>query len=43
MGLDIEITEVGYGGRRVALRGRLDTETAPALEDRLDPSWSRPP
>ena len=37
MGLDIDITEMGYGGRRVSLRGRLDTETAPALDARLGP------
>ena len=42
MALDIEITEVGYGGRRVALRGRLDTETAPTLEDRLRPLLESP-
>jgi anti-anti-sigma factor len=42
MGLDIEITEVGSGGRRVSLRGRLDTETAPALEDRLRPVLASP-
>jgi anti-anti-sigma factor len=35
--LEIEITEVGLGGRRVALRGRLDTQTAPILDDRLGP------
>jgi anti-anti-sigma factor len=33
--LGIEIAEVGQGGRRVALRGRLDTETAPVLDERL--------
>jgi anti-sigma B factor antagonist len=37
MGLDIEITKVGYGGRRVSLLGRLDTQTAPALDERLGP------
>ena len=37
MALEIEITEVGLGGRRVALRGRLDTQTAPILDDRLEP------
>ena len=42
MALDIEITEVGYGGRRVSLRGRLDTETAPTLEDRLRPLLESP-
>ncbi len=35
MGLDIEVGEVGHGGRRVSLSGRLDTETAPSLDDRL--------
>jgi anti-sigma B factor antagonist len=35
MGLEIEITEVGHGGRRVSHRGRLDTQTAPALDERL--------
>jgi anti-anti-sigma factor len=42
MGLDIEITDVGHGGRRVALRGRLDTETAPTLEARLAPLLDSP-
>jgi anti-anti-sigma factor len=42
MALDIEITEVGHGGRRVSLRGRLDTETAPTLEDRLRPLLESP-
>jgi anti-anti-sigma factor len=37
MGLVIEIAEVGRGGLRVALRGRLDTETAPTLDERLEP------
>lgn len=37
MGLDVDITEMGYGGRRVSLRGRLDSETAPALDARLAP------
>src|SRR5262245_17842953 len=35
MGLDIEITEMGFGGRRVSVRGRLDTEAAPAFGARL--------
>src|SRR5215470_17304373 len=35
MALDIDIAEIGSGGRRVALNGRLDTLTAPTLEDRL--------
>lgn len=37
MELEIEITEVGQGGRRVALRGRLDTQTTPILDGRLGP------
>ena len=37
MGLDIEVTEMGYGGRRVALRGRLDSQSAAGLDDRLHP------
>ncbi len=36
MALEIEITEVGDGGRRVALRGRLDSQTAPMLDERLE-------
>lgn len=36
MGLEIEVSEVGTGGRRVALRGRLDSQTAPMLDERLD-------
>ncbi|HEY7871063.1 MAG TPA: STAS domain-containing protein [Methylomirabilota bacterium] len=36
MGLEIEITEVGNGGRCVALRGRLDSQTAPMLDERLE-------
>jgi anti-sigma B factor antagonist len=35
MGLEIEVTEVGNGGRCVALRGRLDSQTAPILDERL--------
>lgn len=42
MGLDIQITEEGYGGRRVSLRGRLDTETAPTLDERLAPLLTSP-
>jgi anti-anti-sigma factor len=37
MGLEIEIAEMGQGGRRVALGGRLDTQTAPLLDERLAP------
>jgi anti-sigma B factor antagonist len=36
MGLEIEVTEVGRGGRFVGLRGRLDAQTAPILDQRLD-------
>jgi anti-anti-sigma factor len=35
MGLEIDVTEVGNGGRCLALRGRLDTQTAPMLDERL--------
>jgi anti-sigma B factor antagonist len=35
MGLEIEVTEVGNGGRCLALRGRLDTQTAPILDERV--------
>lgn len=42
MKLDIQITGVGSGGRRIALRGRLDTETAPTLDQRLDPLIASP-
>jgi anti-sigma B factor antagonist len=42
MKLDIQITEVGAGGRRIALRGRLDTESAPALDERLAPLLASP-
>ena len=35
MGLDIAVAEVGNGGGGVALRGRLDSETAPLLDERL--------
>jgi anti-anti-sigma factor len=37
MSLHIDVAEQGHGGRRVWLRGRLDTETTPALEQRLRP------
>ena len=36
MGLEIEVTEVGNGGRCIALRGRLDSLTAPILDERLE-------
>jgi anti-anti-sigma factor len=42
MALDIQIAELGTGGRRVALRGRLDTETAPLLDGRLEPLLEAP-
>ena len=35
MALDVDISEVGQGGRRVTLHGRLDTLTAPVLDERL--------
>jgi anti-sigma B factor antagonist len=35
MSLHIDVAELGHGGRRVWLRGRLDTETAPTLDQRL--------
>ena len=35
MALDIDIAEIGAGGRRISLGGRLDTQTAPVLEERL--------
>ena len=42
MKLDIGISESGHGGQRVALRGRLDTETAPTLDARLEPLLESP-
>jgi anti-anti-sigma factor len=42
MALDIAITEQGNGGRRVTLRGRLDTQTAPDLDTRLEPLLAAP-
>ena len=42
MALDVDIAEIGSGGRRVSLRGRLDTESAPALEERLRPVLESP-
>jgi anti-anti-sigma factor len=42
MALDIEISEIGQGGRRVTLRGRLDSLTAPALDARLAPLLESP-
>src|SRR5215813_7403204 len=42
MRLDIDIAEVGSGGRRVSLRGRLDSQSAPALEERLQPVLESP-
>jgi anti-sigma B factor antagonist len=42
MPLDIDIAEIGSGGRRVSLRGRLDTQSAPVLEERLRPLFDSP-
>jgi anti-anti-sigma factor len=42
MPLDIDIAEIGSGGRRVSLRGRLDTLSAPVLEERLRPLFDSP-
>ncbi|MGH7357366.1 MAG: STAS domain-containing protein [Candidatus Rokuibacteriota bacterium] len=42
MSLHIDVAELGHGGRRVWLRGRLDTETTPALEQRLRPLLEAP-
>jgi anti-anti-sigma factor len=42
MSLAIAVEEVGHGGRRVSLRGRLDTETAPLLDERLRPLVDSP-
>jgi sigma-B regulation protein RsbU (phosphoserine phosphatase) len=42
MALDIEITDQEAGGRRVTLRGRLDTLTAPQLETALAPLLDAP-
>ena len=42
MALDIDIAEIGSGGRRVSLHGRLDTQTAPVLEERLRPLFDSP-
>jgi anti-anti-sigma factor len=42
MKLDIQISEVGSGGRRIALRGRLDTESAPVLDGRLETLLASP-
>jgi anti-anti-sigma factor len=42
MSLHVEIAELGHGGRRVWLRGRLDTETTPALDQRLRPLLDAP-
>jgi anti-anti-sigma factor len=42
MSLHVDIAELGHGGRRVWLRGRLDTETTPALEERLRPLLETP-
>jgi anti-sigma B factor antagonist/stage II sporulation protein AA (anti-sigma F factor antagonist) len=42
MALGIEVAELGHGGRRVWLRGRLDTETTPTLDQRLGPLLGTP-
>jgi len=42
MALDVDIAEIGSGGRRVSLRGRLDTQSAPELEERLRPLLDSP-
>jgi anti-anti-sigma factor len=42
MSLHVEVAELGHGGRRVWLRGRLDTETTPALDQRLRPLLDAP-
>jgi sigma-B regulation protein RsbU (phosphoserine phosphatase) len=42
MALEIEITSERPDGRRVALRGRLDTATAPQLEAQLTPLLHAP-
>ena len=42
MALEIEITSQKPDGRRLALRGRLDTTTAPQLEAQLAPLLDSP-
>jgi anti-anti-sigma factor len=42
MALEIEITSPKPDGRRVALRGRLDTTTTPQLEAQLAPLLDSP-
>jgi anti-sigma B factor antagonist len=42
MALDIDIAEIGSGGRRISLRGRLDSQTAPVLEERLQRLFDSP-
>jgi anti-anti-sigma factor len=42
MALEVEITSQKPDGRRVALRGRLDTITAPQLEAQLAPLLDSP-
>ena len=42
MALDIAITSQKPAGRRVTLRGRLDTLTAPQLEGALAPLFAAP-
>jgi anti-sigma B factor antagonist len=42
MSLQVDVAELGHGGRRVWLRGRLDTETTPTLDRRLRPLLETP-
>ena len=42
MSLEIDVAAVGHGGRRVWLRGRLDTETTRVLDQRLRPLLADP-
>jgi sigma-B regulation protein RsbU (phosphoserine phosphatase) len=42
MSLDIEVTDSGTTGRQVALRGRLDSLTAPKLDTELSPLLETP-
>jgi anti-anti-sigma factor len=42
MSLQVDISELGHGGRRVRLGGRLDTESAPTLDRLLRPLLETP-
>ena len=42
MALEVAVSDVGQGGRRVTIRGRLDSQTAPTLEDHLAPLLDSP-